>query len=233
MQRRGYPSVGRRTEQNVTQFTLRAGWLLPPVCRRRDPRSAPQHDVENLLGALVDGPPRVLDGHLGVGRRLVRIADPGERRDLPAPRRGVEALAGLRGPKAALVRMELRSATTAHRWCWDEALASWRNLHDRRETPRADSATARILGTLQEHPVLTASSVARLFDVSRGAAARALDELSEAGVLTRRRLDGRTSAYLAMDVFELITFAERRLASTRRDTGRSRPSRPAPCPTAR
>ncbi|TQN37925.1 Fic family protein [Blastococcus colisei] len=116
---------------------------------------------------------------------------------------------------------------------WDEALASWRYLHDRRETPRADSATARILETLQEHPVLTASSVVRLFDVSRGAAARALDELSEAGVLTRRRLDGRTSAYLSMDVFELITSAERRLASTRWDTGHSRPARPVPYPTAR
>lgn len=116
---------------------------------------------------------------------------------------------------------------------WDEALASWRYLNDRRETPRADSATARILETLQEHPVLTASSVVRLFDVSRGAAARALDELSEAGVLTRRRLDGRTSAYLSVDVFELITFAERRLASTRWDTGSGPPSRPVPYPPPR
>lgn len=116
---------------------------------------------------------------------------------------------------------------------WDEALASWRYLHDRRKSPRSDSATARILETLQEHPVLTASSVVRLFEVSRGAAARALDELSEVGILTRRRLNGRTSAYLSMDVFELITFAERRLASTRWDTGGSRPVRPVPYPTAR
>lgn len=114
------------------------------------------------------------------------------------------------------------------RQTWDDAVSRWRTDHDRRETPRTDSATARILATLQEHPVLTVASTVRLFDVSRGAAARALDELTEAGVLHRRRLDGRTSAHLAVDVFELITFAERRLASTRWDTSSTGLGRPAP-----
>ena len=56
----------------------------------------------------------------------------------------------------------------------------------------------------------------------------ALDELASAGVLAKRRLDRRTGAYLALDVFALITAAERQLASTRWDTGRARPARPTP-----
>jgi hypothetical protein len=81
---------------------------------------------------------------------------------------------------------------------------------------------------LQEHPVLTTTSVARLFGVSGSAALTALEELAAANVLVKRRLDGRTSGYLAMDVFDLITFAERQLASTRWDTTTADPSRVVP-----
>ncbi len=56
-------------------------------------------------------------------------------------------------------------------------------------------------------------------DVSRPAAVTALDELAFAGVLTKRRLDRRTGGYLAMDVFSLITTAERQLASTTASAG--------------
>lgn len=111
---------------------------------------------------------------------------------------------------------------------WEADVATKRREQQLRETPRADSATARILATLQEHPVLTTGTVMRLFDMSRPAAGAALEELTLAGVLTKRRLDGRTSAYLATDVFDLINFAERQLASTRWDTNAVDPSRPAP-----
>lgn len=111
---------------------------------------------------------------------------------------------------------------------WKDAVARHRRDHDLREVPRTDSATARILDTLQEYPVLTTASVARLFHVSERAASTALDELAGAGVVEKRRLDGRTSAYLAMDVFELIGSAERQLASTRWDTGVAPPSRVVP-----
>ncbi len=77
---------------------------------------------------------------------------------------------------------------------------------------------------------MTTASVMRLFDVSRAAAVTALDELASAGVLTKRRLDRRTDGYLAMDVFSLITTAERQLASTRWDTGTAKPARPTPYP---
>jgi hypothetical protein len=68
----------------------------------------------------------------------------------------------------------------------------------------------------------------RLFDVSRPAGVTALDELASAGVLAKRRLGRRTGGYFAMDVFSLITTAERQLASTRWDTGTARPARPTP-----
>lgn len=110
---------------------------------------------------------------------------------------------------------------------WETDVAAHRRATGIREIPRADSATARILSTLQEHPVLTAATVVRLFDVSRPSAGTALEELAAAGVLTKRRI-GQTHVYSAADVFELITFAERRLASTRWDTASAQPARPVP-----
>lgn len=112
---------------------------------------------------------------------------------------------------------------------WESEVAAARRTAGVREVPRTDSATARIVATLQEHPVLTSATVERLFGVSRPSAIAALDELWAAGILTKRRL-GRANAYLATDVFALLTFAERRLASTRWDTAAAPPSRPAPYP---
>ena len=48
---------------------------------------------------------------------------------------------------------------------WEQDLAAKRREQNLRPRPRADSATSRILATLQEHPVLT-SSVMRLLNVS-------------------------------------------------------------------
>lgn len=110
---------------------------------------------------------------------------------------------------------------------WESDVAAHRRSSGIREVPRSDSASARILATLQEHPVLTAATVVRLFDVSRPSAGAALDELAAAGVLGKRRF-GQANAYLASDVFDLIASAERRLASTRWDTSAAQPSRPSP-----
>jgi Fic family protein len=110
---------------------------------------------------------------------------------------------------------------------WEQDLATARAHSGVRTVPRADSAIARILAVLQEHPVLTASSVVRLFDVSRPSAAAALEELTAAGILARRRI-GRGYGYLATDVFDLLTFAERRLSGTRWDTTAAPPARPTP-----
>lgn len=93
---------------------------------------------------------------------------------------------------------------------------------------RMGSTVARLLVRLPGEPVLTARTVQQLAEVSFPAARKALEELAEAGVLRRRQIERGTTAYFAADVFDLITFTERRLASTRWDTRESKPSRAVP-----
>jgi predicted DNA-binding transcriptional regulator len=76
--------------------------------------------------------------------------------------------------------------------------------------------------------VLTARTVQRTLDVSFPSARQALEELADAGILHREQVERGTTGYLAREVFDLLTFAERRLASTRWDTRESKPSRPVP-----
>jgi Fic family protein len=156
--------------------------------------------------------------------------------DGPAGRAAVSAWLRvfLRAVAIAVVQAEAFAAGLHDlRARWEGEVAARRRDQNLRGLPRADSATARILAALQEHPVLTTASVMRVFEVSRPSAVAALDELTAARILTRRRLHGRTGAYLAMDVFELITSAERQLASTRWDTSAATPSRPVPYRPAR
>ncbi|OBH17950.1 Fic family protein [Mycolicibacter sinensis] len=116
---------------------------------------------------------------------------------------------------------------------WGQRLAGWRTDHGKRPEPRADSATSRLLGMLSEAPMLTARTVQRLLDVSFPRARDALDELAEAGVLSRKSVDRGTTGYLANEVLDLVGLAERRMASTRFDTRMSKPNRPAPAPPER
>ena len=66
------------------------------------------------------------------------------------------------------------------------------------------------------------------FQVSQKSALTALEELRRAGILSTRAIGRGTRAYLADDLLDLITVAERRLASTRFDTRESPPIRPVP-----
>jgi len=67
-----------------------------------------------------------------------------------------------------------------------------------------------------------------MLNVSAPAAYKAVEEIAEAGIVSRKSLERGTTGYFAREVFELLTFAERRLASTRWDTRESPPSRPVP-----
>lgn len=111
---------------------------------------------------------------------------------------------------------------------WEQRLATYRADKGARPVPRTTSAVARLLRRLPEAPALTARTAQRLLNVSFPAARNALDELAGAGILHRRQVDRGASGYLAPDVFELLTFAERGLASTRWDTREARPRRPVP-----
>jgi len=114
------------------------------------------------------------------------------------------------------------------RQAWDDAHARYRTKLGRRAAARGDSAAARLLGQLPEAPVLTARSVQTLLDVSFQTARAAVEELAQAGILHRRRVERGTTAYLARDVFDLLAVTERRLASTRWDTRGATPRRSVP-----
>lgn len=100
---------------------------------------------------------------------------------------------------------------------WAAGVAVHRLSSGLRGTPRADSATARLLRVLPEAPILTARTVQRLLGVSFPAARTALEELAGAGILIRRSVERGTTGYSAMDVFDLLGHTERRLANTRWD----------------
>lgn len=113
---------------------------------------------------------------------------------------------------------------------WETKLAEHRAAQGRREIPRTDSATARILHTLPEVPILTSRTAQRRLGVSFPAARAALEELADAGVLARRSVERGTTGYTATDVFSPVTDAGRQLAGTHWDTRLSPPNRPVPVP---
>ena len=111
---------------------------------------------------------------------------------------------------------------------WHERLAAWRAERGVRECPRSGSAVARLVELLPEVPVMTVRTVQRLLDLSFPPARAAVEELADAGIVARRRVDRGTTGYLATEVFDMLTYAERRLASTRWDTRQSEPVRAVP-----
>ncbi|MBD0021531.1 Fic family protein [Gordonia pseudamarae] len=123
---------------------------------------------------------------------------------------------------------QLADDVSALETSWQRKVNQDRAARGLRIAPRADSAAQRILSILPEAPVLTGRSVERLIDVSFNAARGALDELADAGVLTRKVIDRRTTGYLAHDILDLVGITERRLASTQFDTRVAPPSRPVP-----
>lgn len=121
--------------------------------------------------------------------------------------------------QAARIAAEL----TEVRQDWDARLAASRRERGSTRALRSTSATAQVLEDLPATPVLTAHTVQRIHDVSHVAAGRALEDLRAAGILTTKSVGPGRRAYLATDVLDLITWAERRLASTRFDTRKSPP----------
>lgn len=111
---------------------------------------------------------------------------------------------------------------------WEQRLIDHRETQGRRRALRSDSTTAHILDALPSAPVLTVRTTANLFDVSPKAASAALDELAAAEILSTRSIARGARAFVADDLLDLITVAERRLASTRFDTRESPPVRPVP-----
>lgn len=113
---------------------------------------------------------------------------------------------------------------------WEERLSVNRAAKGVTRAPRSDSATMAILRDLPSTPVLTVQTVQRIHKVSHVAAGRALEELREAGVLDSKSIGPGRQAYVSNDVLDLVTWAERRLASTKFDTRASSPHAGTPAP---
>lgn len=112
---------------------------------------------------------------------------------------------------------------------WRDRVEAHRRGQGKTRALRTDSIEWKILESLPDHPLLTAQVAADIFESTRTSTGKALDNLVDAGVLRRKSIDRGVTGYLADDVFELITLAERRLASTRFDTVLSPPTaRPVP-----
>lgn len=111
------------------------------------------------------------------------------------------------------------------RHVWTAQLTAYRVATGVRPTPRADSAVARLLAQLPEAPVVTATTLGKILDVSFPAASAALEELRHAGILTTKSIERGAKAYIAREVLDLITLSERSLASTQFDTRVSPPNR--------
>lgn len=91
---------------------------------------------------------------------------------------------------------------------WTERLAAHRSAVGLRPVPRAGSAVARLLKELPEAPVVTATTLARILEVSFPAASAAVDELAQAGILTPKSIERGATAYVARDILDLITLSE-------------------------
>ena len=135
--------------------------------------------------------------------------------------RGVSAWVGFFVGAAMAAAEQSRSVLediTALQRDWERRLATDRISRGVRPRPRIDSATSQIFGILPSAPVLTSRTVQRVLGVSPKAALEALAELTAAGILQTRRISPSATAYHAGELLDLITFAERRLASTKFDT---------------
>ena len=108
---------------------------------------------------------------------------------------------------------------------WEQQLDAARRSGGAQRALRRDSAAARLLADLPGVPVLTPRTMQQMYDVSTSAARTALEDLAAAGILTERSAGPGVRVHMADDVLELVTWAERRLASTEFDTPSAPPAR--------
>lgn len=111
----------------------------------------------------------------------------------------------------------------------------WRaRLEAMDKVPRADAAVWALLPWLPASPLLTAAGAVALTGRSPRAIDGAIAQLVEAKVLVQVRGRVRHRLYEATGVFDLVTDAERALASPALDTRQEKPTRPVPArPTRR
>lgn len=133
--------------------------------------------------------------------------------------------------RAAQLVVELQHRARAVDGVLLERLHTSRTGHGLPPKPRSDSAVLKILSGLSAAPVLTIESASERFGVSASAAELALNELAEAGVLSRNKDHrGAVSAYASDEHLALVTLAERRALAGGQDTEAERPRVAPPLP---
>jgi Fic family protein len=85
-----------------------------------------------------------------------------------------------------------------------DALSRLETIWKRRRQFRASSAAARALSILPHHPVVTVNRLAKLLEVSFPAAAQAVDQLSEVGILIERTGYKRNRVFAADEALLII-----------------------------
>ncbi len=154
-----------------------------------------------------------------MGTRVV--ADPGSPKDIEGWAYWIETL-------AEATRVACAQATR-YDTAVNDCVEAWRSrIAGLATTPRADAAVWSLLPWLPAAPLLSAASAVALTGRSPRAIDAALAQLVEAGVLRQVRGNIRYRVYEAVGVFDLVTDAERALASPALDTKQARPTRPVP-----
>lgn len=150
---------------------------------------------------------------------------------------GPELLAGWAVWLELVARVTRRACAEADRYEQHTAalVERWRgDVRSNVGALRSDAAAWAVLERLPSAPLVTASTAAALTGRSPRAIDAALAQLVNAGVL--RQVGGRVRyrLYEAVGVFDLVTDAERALASPAGDTRMEAPARPVPAiPTRR
>lgn len=108
---------------------------------------------------------------------------------------------------------------------WFAAVEETRREEGMQRALRADSLEAKLLTSLPAHPIVTVTSIQRLYGITPGNARKALDRLSGAGIL-RTKVIAKNGGlgYYADDILSLLDLADRQLASSRFDTRLSPPT---------
>ena len=102
---------------------------------------------------------------------------------------------------------------------WEERFESFRKSQGMVRALRRNSLEATLLSELPGHPIVTIASLQRLYGVGRTVAQNAVDNLTSAGILRTKTIGAHgQKGYYADDALELITFADRKLASSQFDT---------------
>lgn len=121
-----------------------------------------------------------------------------------------------------------RRAVDDARWLVAEYDALIERYQSQVGPARAHSTVAELLARLGEIPVLTVELAAAHLDRSFQATNNAVARLTEIGALRQSTVGRRNRVFEAADLFELVTNAERRMASREADTRASPPVRRVP-----